>query len=251
MLWQIDRCWFKLCLQIEKRVFVDNMALDMLYEDVIEARFISRTNRFIALAQVEERQVVCHVKNTGRLNELLLPGARVILSRSRNPARKTLFDLVSVYKGDMLVNIDSQAPNMAALPFLQNRFPKATILREQRWEDSRLDFHAQSPDLSLYVEVKGCTLKKDGAALFPDAPTERGIKHLHSLISCVRKGHQGMVLFVIQMSNVLSFAPNDSTHAAFGEALRAAAQAGVQVLAYDCLVSKQGMSIHRPVEVVL
>ena len=222
-----------------------------LYDDTLEATFLSRPNRFVALVLAEGREIVCHIKNTGRLMELLVPGAKVILAKAKHAARKTAYDMVAVYKGDMLVNIDSQAPNEAAFLFLKHYYPDAVVRREQRWQDSRLDFHVQGSGLSLYVEVKGCTLEKDGIALFPDAPTMRGIKHLHALTSCVQRGHRAMVLFVVQMSPVKGFAPYDAMHPAFGEALRAAALAGVEVLAYECMIMERGMRIHQPVPVML
>lgn len=223
----------------------------MLYDDTLEATFISRPNRFIARVLAERREMVCHIKNTGRLMELLVPGAKVILAKAKHAARKTAYDMVAVYKGDMLVNIDSQAPNEVAYLYLRNHYPDAVVRREQRWLDSRLDFHVQGSGLSLYVEVKGCTLEKNGIALFPDAPTMRGIKHLHALMSCVQSGHRAMVLFVVQMTPVNGFAPYDSMHPAFGEALRAASLAGVEVIAYECIVTERGMNIHQPIPVML
>lgn len=228
-----------------------NEQMSKLYDEVIYASFVARSNRFIATAQAEGGEVICHVKNTGRLKELLLPGAQVILSKSQNPARKTAYDLVAVYKGNMLVNIDSQAPNRAAGLFLQQMFPSANIRREVPFGDSRLDFYVQQADTSLFIEVKGCTQEEGGLAMFPDAPTLRGVKHLHTLMSCIESGHQAMVLFVVQMRPVRAFSPNDTIHAAFGQALRAAKAAGVQVLAYDCLVTEQGMGIHQPVQIML
>lgn len=222
-----------------------------LYDDTLEATFLSRPNRFVALVLAEGREIVCHIKNTGRLMELLVPGAKVILAKAKHAARKTAYDMVAVYKGDMLVNIDSQAPNEAAFLFLKHYYPDAVVRRERRWQDSRLDFYVQGSGFSLYVEVKGCTLEKDGIALFPDAPTMRGIKHLHALTSCVQSGHRAMVLFVVQMSPVKGFAPYDAMHSAFGEALRAAALAGVEVLAYECIITQRGMRIHQPVPVML
>ena len=222
-----------------------------VYPEVLEGTFVSRPNRFVALVDGPEGRVVCHVKNTGRCRELLLPGARVVLARGRQPKRKTAYDLIAVYKGSMLVNLDSQAPNHVALPWLQARYPQAQVCREVAFGNSRLDFHVQGPEFSLYVEAKGCTLEQDGLALFPDAPTERGIKHLHSLMRCVQQGHQAMALFVIQMKPVTAFSPHDAMHPAFGQALRQAAQAGVQVVAYDCLVQPHWLSLDAPVPVLL
>ncbi len=222
-----------------------------VYADVLFGTFVSRPNRFVALVDTGAGRVVCHVKNTGRCRELLLQGARVVLSRATASGRKTAFDLIAAYKGDMLVNLDSQAPNQVAYHFLQSRHPGALVRREVAHGDSRLDFHVQGSGLSLYVEVKGCTLEQNGLALFPDAPTQRGVKHLHSLMRCVEEGHQALALFVIQLQPVNAFSPNDAMHPAFGHALREAARAGVQVLACDCMVQPNWLAIDKPVPVQL
>ncbi len=222
-----------------------------MYSETMVARFLSRPNRFIAHVEAEGQVLICHVKNTGRCRELLIPGALVIIARAANSLRKTRYDLVAVYKGDMLVNIDSQAPNAAAHAWLREQYPEAAIKKEALYGHSRLDFHVAGEGQSLYVEVKGCTLEKDGLALFPDAPTERGVKHLNTLLSCIQQGHQGMVLFVIQMRPVRAFSPHDAMHPAFGEALRHAAKNGMQVRAHDCLVHPEGIALHTPVPVIL
>lgn len=222
-----------------------------LYPKTMLARFLSRPNRFIAHVEAEGETLVCHVKNTGRCKELLLPGALVVIAPAQNPLRKTKYDLVAVYKGDMLINLDSQAPNVVAYAWLKEQYPDAIVKREAVFEHSRLDFHVSKEGFSLYVEVKGCTLEEDGVALFPDAPTERGVKHLNTLVSCVQQGHQAMALFVIQMRPVRCFSPHDAMHPGFGEALRRAVAANVRLAAYDCLVQPEGMAIHAPVPVLL
>ncbi len=223
-----------------------------MYDQVIEGIFLSRPNRFIAYVLVEGREEVCHVKNTGRCRELLLPGARVTLSVSPNPARKTKLDLVAVWKGDRYINMDSQAPNRAAAEALWHILPKVQKLKaEVQHGDSRLDFCARTEEGLHFVEVKGVTLEEGGRALFPDAPTERGVKHLHSLMKCVEEGHRATVLFVIQMKQIHAFSPNDRMHPAFGAALREAAERGVQVLAYDCIVTERGMTLDKPVPIWL
>lgn len=230
---------------------VYNNTMVTLYRQPFSARFIDRPNRFIARVQADGQELVCHVKNTGRCRELLLPGAQVVVAPAGNPLRKTGYGLVAVYKGDMLVNIDSQAPNTIASAWLKERYPSATVRREASFGDSRLDFHVKAPGLSLYVEAKGCTLEEDSLALFPDAPTQRGVKHLKTLMDCQAQGHQAMALFVIQMKPVRAFSPHDAMHPQFGDTLRQAARSGVQVLAYDCRVGMDGMEIDAPVPVIL
>lgn len=223
-----------------------------LYEHVLPAEFIARPNRFIARVRLDGREETVHVKNTGRCRELLIPGARVWLAEGANPARKTRYDLVAVEKGGLLVNMDSQAPNKAAAEAFPRLFPQITDLRpEAVFGDSRLDFCADIGDKKLYVEVKGCTLEEDGVALFPDAPTQRGVKHLRELESCVRAGHAAALIIVIQMKGVRVFRPNRRTHPAFADALAHARDAGVQVLARDCLVTPDSLTLDQPVAVEL
>lgn len=213
--------------------------------------FIDRPNRFIAHVEMEGRVETVHVKNTGRCRELLLPGARVYLADAgEQSARKTRYDLVAVEKGERLINMDSQAPNAAALEWLRagNLFPVGTEIRpEFRYGDSRFDVAAFTPELDL-LEVKGVTLERDGVVLFPDAPTERGTKHLRELAAFPGESY---ALFVVQMEGVAYFAPNEGTDPAFAAALRAARDAGVRILAYDCRVTPEGMEINEPVEVRL
>ena len=224
----------------------------ILYQNVTDGIFLSRPNRFIAHVLVDGKEEVCHVKNTGRCRELLVPGAKVTLSISDNPARKTQYDLVAVWKGNTYINMDSQAPNHAAGEALGHLIPGAKQVKgEVTHGESRLDFCVETENETWFVEVKGVTLEKEGHALFPDAPTERGIKHLNTLVKCVEERHKAAVLFVIQMKGVHAFSPHDQMHPAFGEALRHAKQAGVEIWAYDCLVTEKGMTIDRPVPVKL
>lgn len=226
----------------------------MQYGKILPARFLSRPNRFVARVEAEGEELVCHVKNTGRCRELLVPGATVWLEESPNPSRKTKFDLIAVEKGDRLINMDAQAPNKvfgewaAAGGFRDG----LTLLRpETTYGSSRFDFYWESSKSRGFVEVKGVTLEEDGVVRFPDAPTLRGIKHLDELVKAHKAGYEAAVCFVIQMENVGWFAPNDVTHPEFGQALRRAAQAGVEILAMDCAVTPQSLTIGKPVPIRL
>ena len=229
----------------------------MRYNHVIEGTFVDRPNRFIAHVVVDGKTETVHVKNTGRCRELLVPGCTVYLAVSDNPARKTKYDLIAVDKhrpdGTVWrINMDSQAPNEAAAEWLArgNLFSsQAVIRREVTYQGSRFDFYIEDGDTKAFLEVKGCTLEKDGQAMFPDAPTERGVKHLRELTACVEGGYDAYVLIVIQMKGVTAFSPNDATDPAFGEAMRQAISHGVHVLAVDCLVEKDEMIIDAPVGV--
>ena len=226
----------------------------MTYPNSIPARFLSRPNRFVAQVELDGVETTVHVKNTGRCRELLVPGARVWLVKSDNPSRKTAYDLVSVEKGDRLINMDSQAPNAVFGEWAQAGcfVPGLTLLKpEYKHGDSRFDFYWEAGDRKGFVEVKGVTLEQDGAVYFPDAPTQRGIKHLHGLTTCLDEGHEAAVCFVIQMEQAYFFSPNDETHPAFGEALRQAHAAGVRVLALSCSVTPDSLSISAPVPVRL
>ena len=216
------------------------------YGQVIRARFLARPNRFIAHAALDGGEtVVCHVKNTGRCRELLVPGAAVYLERAANPARKTAYDLIAVEKGARLINMDAQAPNRAFAEWARTFDPSAEAVKpEFTFGQSRLDFCLEGPQGLHLVEVKGVTLEDGGHARFPDAPTERGVRHLHELMRAAALGHRATAFFVIQMEDVTDFAPNDDTHPAFGQALR-------QVAAYSCRVTPDSMTIHRPVPVIL
>ena len=222
----------------------------MEYLHTVQATFLSRPNRFIAEAMLEGQKVICHVKNTGRCRELLVPGATVVLSRQSSPSRATAFDLVAVYKGRRLINMDSQAPNKAAAAFLPTLFPGYAIRPEVKYGASRFDFMLDGPQPG-YLEVKGVTLEENGAVYFPDAPTERGVRHVLELCRCAEAGLTAWLLFVVQMEDVRFFSPNDRTDPQFGQALRYAAQHGVHLLAYDCRVTEHAMALRRPVEIRL
>lgn len=224
----------------------------MEYGDVVRCRFLSRPNRFIALVELDGAETVCHVKNTGRCRELLTPGAWVYLTPGTAPGRKTAYDLIAVEKGSRLINMDAQAPNRVFGEFARTFDPRALSVRpEYRFGASRLDFCLERPDGLHLVEVKGVTLEEGGHARFPDAPTERGVKHLRELISAVEQGHRATAFFLIQMANVTDFAPNDDTHPAFGATLRRAAAAGVRIAAYDCRVTPDSLTVGSPVPVRL
>lgn len=226
----------------------------MQYGKILPARFLSRPNRFVARVEAEGEELVCHVKNTGRCRELLVPGATVWLEESPNPSRKTKFDLIAVEKGDRLINMDAQAPNkvfgewVAAGGFREGLM----LLRpETTYGSSRFDFYWESSKSRGFVEVKGVTLEEDGVVRFPDAPTLRGVKHLDELVKAREAGYEAAVCFVIQMENVRWFAPNDETHPEFGQALRRAAQAGVEILAMDCAVTPQSLTMGKSVPIRL
>ena len=215
--------------------------------------FLRRPNRFIAHIEIGGQEEVCHVKNTGRCRELLPAGAQVWCEVSDNPNRKTKYDLITVKKGDRLINMDSQAPNAAAKEWLlagglgQIENLKAETTHGQ----SRFDFSFTKDGRQCFLEVKGVTLENDGICAFPDAPTQRGAKHLTELAKAVRQGYGAYVLFVIQMENVKFLHPNDATDPAFGKALREAAAAGVEILAMDCRITENSMTIQNPVKIQL
>lgn len=225
----------------------------MHYPNMIPGIFLARPNRFVAHVQIDGQTEVVHVKNTGRCRELLPVGAEVWCQCSDNPSRKTKYDLITVKKGSRLINMDSQAPNRAAGEWL--RAGGLGTLKKVKAEtvhgDSRFDFSFVKDGKPCLLEVKGVTLENDGVCAFPDAPTERGAKHLRGLTEAVKEGFGGYVLFVIQMADVKYLHPNDVTDPAFGKALREAAAAGVQVLAVDCDVTEDSMTIGKFVPVEL
>ena len=218
----------------------------MQYGEVRQAHFLERPNRFIARVQLGEQTVECHVKNTGRCRELLVPGATVYLERGTNPNRRTAWDLIAADKGGKLINMDAQAPNRVFAEWAAARY--ADVRPEVRYGRSRLDFCLDGHHL---VEVKGVTLEQEGHCLFPDAPTERGVKHIRELQRAAETGLDAVLFFVVQIRDIHSVAPNDATHPAFGEALREAAAHGVRVLAYDCDVTTDSLKIRREVPVIL
>ena len=227
----------------------------MHYHSVRRGQFVARPNRFVARVALDGAEQTVHVKNTGRCRELLVPGAPVYLAETQNPARKTRYDLVAVEKGPLLVNMDSQAPNRVFWEWAAagNFRPGLTLLRpETVYENSRFDFYWEAAGGRRgFVEVNGVTLEQDGHARFPDAPTQRGVKHLEELVRCRAAGYEAAVCFVLQMSGMRDFAPNDATHPAFGAALRRAAACGVEVLAMECEVAPDRLALRRPVPVRL
>ena len=225
----------------------------MHYDNMTPGIFLARPNRFIAHIEINGAVEVCHVKNTGRCRELLVPGCTVYCQRSDNPGRKTKFDLIAVQKGERLINMDSQAPNRAAGEWLASGgLGEISELRaEVRHGDSRYDFSFVKDGRRCFLEVKGCTLENDGVCAFPDAPTQRGAKHIRGLAEAAGEGYGAYILFIIQMSDVKCIRPHDETDPEFGKALREAAAKGVAVLAMDCAVTPDTMEIRLPVPVKL
>lgn len=226
----------------------------MKYKNTVRAEFCDRPNRFIAHVKINGVMETVHVKNTGRCRELLVPGYPVILEKSDNPARKTSYDLISVFKEGRWINMDSQAPNEAAAEWIQGGglFPEeVSVYRERKYGNSRFDIYVESPERKAFIEVKGVTLEENNIVRFPDAPTERGLKHVEELAECMQDGYEAYLLFVIQMKDVRKFQPNWNTHHRFGDALKAAREAGVRILAMDCMIGEDFMRIQDPVEVDL
>ena len=226
----------------------------MKYHSVTAGRFLARPNRFIAHVETDTGVQTVHVKNTGRCRELLIPGATVYLERGTNPNRKTGYDLIAVEKNGLLVNMDAQAPNQVFAEWAaQGGFvPDVLVLRrEYTYGESRLDFCLETARGLHLVEVKGVTLEENGAARFPDAPTERGIKHIRELQRAAEAGLDATLFFVVQMEGMHSVSPNDATHPAFGAALREAAAHGVNVCAWDCIVTPDSLAIRRQIPVIL
>ena len=223
----------------------------MKYSNIVGGTFISRPNRFIAKVNIDGMEHTVHVKNTGRCKELLVPGCTVFLEKSDNPNRKTLYDLVAVVKGDRVINMDSQAPNTVFARWVKKQLPAAFIKREHTYKDSRFDCYIETETDKIFVEVKGVTLEENGCVRFPDAPTERGIKHIKGLVDAVENGYKAAVFFVIQMEDVISFSPNYETQPQFGRALKDAEKAGVKILAYSCKVTPDSLEIDKPVPVIL
>lgn len=239
----------------------------MKYQQIYKGFFLSRPNRFIAMVDIGGKEEKCHVKNTGRCRELLLPGAEVYLEKNDSGNRKTRYDLVGVKKGNTLINMDSQAPNKAVQEWLTSGgfcqlFPECgasqkdagnafCLKPECRYKNSRFDFYMEEAEsgFQAFIEVKGVTLEQDGVAEFPDAPTERGIRHIEELADAKKNGYEAFLIFVIQMKGVRLLKPNDRTHKAFGDALRKAKEEGVHILAYDCQITTDSMVIDERVPV--
>lgn len=226
----------------------------MRYTQVEEGVFLSRPNRFTSLVRLRGKETLCHVKNTGRCQELLTPGARVFCAKAQNAARKTAWDMVTVEKQGRLFNIDSAAPNRAAAEWIAagHFLPDVTLCRaEALYQDSRFDFYLETEKTRQYLEVKGVTLEREGVALFPDAPTLRGLKHVEGLTACRKEGFDACVLFVIQFENARAFTPNTAAQPALTAALQKARAAGVTLRAAACRVWPDGMQLQNPVEVWL
>ncbi|MBR2723938.1 MAG: DNA/RNA nuclease SfsA [Ruminococcus sp.] len=231
----------------------------MKYKNITKGVFIKRPNRFIAEVEIEGKIHSVHVKNTGRCREILKEGTTVYLTRSDNPNRKTEYDLIAAEKHrknlpSLLINIDSQIPNDATEEFLRKGTifsQDAIIRREVKQGNSRFDFYIEDKGAKAFLEVKGVTQETDSIALFPDAPTERGVKHIEELITLKKDGYEAYIFFVIQMQEISVLKPNDITHKAFGDALRKAENAGVKILAYDCIVTPDSMVINKTVPIDL
>ena len=220
----------------------------MKYENIIKARFISRPNRFIAEVEIDENIEIAHVKNTGRCKELLTEGTTVYVQKSDNPARKTKYDLITVVKNGMLINMDSQAPNKVFGEWVsQGNFAADVdlIKPESKYGNSRFDFYIEAGGRKIFAEIKGVTLEEAGIVMFPDAPTERGIKHIKELCECVKNGYEGYIFFIIQMEQCKYFTPNKATHPEFANALQKAKESGVEILFLCCRVMPDEVFVEK------
>ncbi len=231
----------------------------MNYKKIVEATFIERPNRFIAYCQINEIIEKVHVKNTGRCRELLIPNCTVYLEESDNPNRKTKYSLIAVQKGNRLINMDSQVPNKVVQEALINKTivlpgldEEITFIKpEKTYGNSRFDIYLETENKKAFIEIKGVTLEEDGVVLFPDAKTERGVKHIKELIEAKKDGYHSYVVFVVQMKDVKYFTPNIKMHKELGDALIEAQNAGVNILAYDCEVTPNSIEIKDEVNVKL
>lgn len=226
----------------------------MIYNNIKKAKFINRPNRFIANIELDGKNEICHVKNTGRCKELLTDDAIIFVQEFDSATRKTKYDLISVYKGERLINMDSQVPNKVFHEWVKNAslFDNITSIRpESKYGNSRFDFYIETIDKKIFVEVKGVTLEEDGVAMFPDAPTLRGLKHVNELINSIDDGFEAYIVFVIQMKDIEFFTPNIKTHKEFGEALILARKKGVKILALDCEVTENSIEARNFVKVWL
>ena len=226
----------------------------MQYTNIMAGKFLSRPNRFIAHVEIAGREEIVHVKNTGRCKELLLPGATVYVQHFPESKRKTKYDLIAVEKQNLLINMDSQAPNKVVQEWLmeQEPFGKITYLKpECKHGDSRFDFYLETEAKKMFIEVKGVTLEEKGVVMFPDAPTERGVKHVQELCHCLEQGYEAAIVFVVQMSGMRYFTPNRRTHAAFAEALERAEACGVRMLALSCEVTPESLAINGEIPIHL
>lgn len=224
----------------------------MKYENIVKGIFVDRPNRFIANVIIDDKTEVCHVKNTGRCKELLVKGTVVYLQESSNLNRKTKYDLIAVEKGERIINMDSQIVNYVAIGYLNNIFKNITFVKpEFKYGNSRFDIYVETKKEKIFVEVKGVTLENNGVARFPDAPTERGVKHLKELQKAVTEGYKAYVLFVVQMSDVKFFEPNYETHPEFAKELKAATDNGVIPMAFDCAVTPDSINIRKQILIKL
>ncbi len=220
----------------------------MKYDNIVKGEFVDRPNRFIANVIINGKTEVCHVKNTGRCKELLIKGATVYLQKSNNPNRKTKYDLIAVQKGARLINMDSQIVNYVALEYLPQIFDNIIYVKpECKYGNSRFDIYVETETDKIFIEVKGVTLEFDGVVRFPDAPTERGVKHLKELQKAITEGYKAFVMFVVQMDNVQYFEPNRITHPEFADILKEASENGVEILAYQCDVTPESITIKNKI----
>ncbi|MBQ4530362.1 MAG: DNA/RNA nuclease SfsA [Lachnospiraceae bacterium] len=230
----------------------------MKYSNIIKGRFIERPNRFIAHIEINGKTEICHVKNTGRCRELLIKGCNVFLEESDNPNRKTKYDLVAVEKGNLLINMDSNAPNKVVQEWLTSsgcsilkESEQAFVKPEYKYKNSRFDFYVEDGTRKIFIEVKGVTLEEEGVVKFPDAPSERAVKHVEELVEALNEGYESYVIFVVQMKSIKYFTPNHDTQPQFAEALKNAQLKGVKVLAYDCVVTEDTLKLDQEVPVHL
>lgn len=231
----------------------------MKYNKVVQAKFIERPNRFVAYCIVNNEVEKIHVKNTGRCKELLTPNCTVYLEESDNPNRKTKYSLIAVQKGGRLINMDSQVPNKVVYEALLNKqivlpglYEDIEIIKpEKTYENSRFDIYLETKNKKVFIEVKGVTLEQDNIVSFPDAKTERGVKHVNELVKAKKEGYECYVIFVIQMSDVEYFTPNRKMHKELADALKKASECGINILAYDCNVTSDSIKIKDSVKVIL
>jgi len=226
----------------------------MQYENILKGKFILRPNRFIAHIEINGEIEICHVKNTGRCKELLIPGVTVFVQESDNPNRKTKFSLIGVIKGNRIINMDSQVPNKVVHEWILkgNLFTDITLIKpETTYNKSRFDFYIETKNKKVFIEVKGVTLEDKGIVRFPDAPTERGVKHVRELCDCIKDGYEAYIIFVIQMKDVIHFEPNSETHKEFAEVLKEAKKQGVHIIAVECEVNENSIDIVDYVKVIV
>ena len=222
----------------------------MTYNNIIKGEFVDRPNRFIANVIIDGKIEVCHVKNTGRCKELLIKGSTVYLQKADNPNRKTKFDLIAVQKGDRLINMDSQVVNSVTLEYIPTVFKNIKYIKpECKYGNSRFDIYVETHKEKIFVELKGVTLENDGIVRFPDAPTQRGVKHLKELQKAVQNGYKTYVLFIVQMDNVKYFEPNRAAHPEFADVLKEASETGVKIRAYQCNVTPESITIKNQIPI--